>query len=294
MKFSLRKVAAVAMAAGAVFAMTVGSASAAPVFTINPNAIPGNVFPSVGAFDATVFGGTSSELLHLNATGNSGNGWAQLTTASNGAAVVSPFVTGLAGEYNLYIKFFLDVTLVSGVNGAADSKYLINTLNFSVWADPDMNTSFTLADAATKTEAAVGGTTSDDIFLAFGSLVPGAGSADLTALGGAALNAINNFAVCTSNGMASAGGIPVANPLCTSGVGAAFFSKPDPFYQLAFSGFNNASGGVHLSDDGTVVAVQDAVAAITFNNVPEPGSLALLGIGLAGLGASARRRKTAK
>ena len=301
MKFSIRSVAAAAMATGVVLAISAGTASAAPLFTIDPAAIPGNTF-ALAPFNATVFGGTSSELLHLNATGNSGTGWAQINSASNGATVISPLVTGLAVDYQLYLTYFLDVTRLTGTNGDPGSTYKINTLNFKVWADPGLNpglspnrTTFVNANAATNTEASVGGA-ADDLLLGIGTL--DVGTADLTLLGGAALNAINKFAVCDGVNTANIGGVPVPGGVagCTA-VGANYFKLPNPFYSIALSGFNNATGGVIRNTQGTastlddVVAVQDAVAAITFNAVPEPGSMALFGLALAGLGVSTRRGK---
>ena len=83
----------------------------------------------------------------------------------------------------------------------------------------------------------------------------------------------------------------------TTVAGDLFFTAPVPFYNLAFSALNNTSQAINTSG-GCAGLVNDctigvnAAGIIDFNRVPEPATLALLGMGLMGVGISLRKRKT--
>lgn len=247
------------------------------VFTVAP--------PLTAPFQADFINGASSELLHGDfaaGTLTANSGWLNFTGFSNGGNPVLPVTSGLGLNYQLYLTFDLAANYIGGTAfGTAGSNYNLSALNFQVWRDdlvPGPQTTFTQANAPGGIEATVGGgvgNNATDVLLGNGTLLSGVAGFDLQF--GAFLNATTTYANTID--------------------GTAFFSAPNPFYNLAFSAFNNTSSGVLKSggciagDTLCTISVTQAIGGVDFNRVPEPATLALLGMGLMGVGISLRKRK---
>lgn len=298
-----------ALTAGATLALVAGQSFAAPsAFTVNQAAIGGS-FQGPALVTGTQFSGNASELLRFSAgdtVGTVNSGFLRFSSIFNQStsSAVSLNASSFAGQYGMYALFDFTATynaVLSGVfaPGQAGSQYDISALNFRFFADKLGDTTFVNANATTGTEANRSGAFGDDVLLAFGSLLSTANPdiAGFSTAGGAFENSLTSFAICTGAntakiGGANVGGTAASGDACASNMGINYFAQPVPFYPLAFDAFNN-TGNSLSSRVGNNLAVEQSVGAVSFqgNAVPEPSSIALVGIATLALSLSGRRRR---
>jgi hypothetical protein len=237
-----------------------------PDFTVRPSGTTSSVvadkitgnFVEIGNFNAD---GTFTANLYWKAGA---------FVANDGTNQLNATATGLGSNYGLYALYSANGTFTrSGTR--TDFTFTPGTGALSFWLDPSNNTNF----VAGSGNDFVGSNTGDDIRLANGNPLSGNGFLDPA------------NPQCTGGIFCGAFGSTTTFQL-TDPAGTGFFVAPSPFYQLSFESgqLNNFNPSGRQVLNGSL----DVVFNVG-NPVPEPASIALLGLGLVGLGLSRRRRK---
>lgn len=257
----LNKFALAAISAASLVAAGTASAAVFSDFTVDPSAY------SVGSsFVADKITGNYSEVITFNAGGtfdvsliwNAGQ-----FVMNDGNTPIAAGSTRLGVEYGLYATL-MGSGVVTGVGPL--TTFTLTSGTVGLFLDDNVNTTFTAP--LTGAGAYTLGNTGDDVNLANGvTLANSSGTLDTTCVG------IN----CGSFGQITT--------IVPTAAGSAFFTLPVPFYNMSLQ-----SGQLNSFTPTGTQTINGSLDIVFENQVPEPGSLALVGLALAGLGLSRRKK----
>lgn len=192
--------------------------------------------------------------------------------AQGGEGPLDAADTGLGNSYRLYALYEGQGTFSTDANNVTTFTTLAGVGDFGLYLDVNRDTNFGANTYATIFDV---GNEGDDLLLASGTPGPGGGTLDPT--------------LSTCIGGINCGSFGTSVTFQLTAAGSQFFIDPIPFYNLSFQ-----SGQLNNFTPTQEVRINGSLDVVFDSRIPEPGTLALLGLAFAGLGIATRRKSKAE
>ena len=171
--------------------------------------------------------------------------------------------------YALYALFTSGGIFIPDGNGGA--QFIFDAVGgLSLYSDEDQDTTFnTPANGST---AWTTNNSADDDLIGTGDVLSGGGVLDPT--------------LSTCGPGINCGSFGTTTSFALTAFGETYFVDPDPFYDVAFE-----SGQLNIFELSGTQEINGSLDVVFESQIPEPTTLALMGLGMAGLGIMRRRKK---